>query len=167
MRPRKPTDIERLEALAHDVAREADVELYDLRVETEGPRTVLRIFLEREGGVRLSDIESYSRKFGALLDVEDPVDGPYVLEVSSPGVNRRLTRPAHFARYAGHRVRVALGEPVEGARNFTGTLRSSDEEAISLEREDGTTYRLPYRLMRKANLETSQEELFGKGKKKR
>jgi len=158
-------DIEKIEALVAQVAREEMVEVFDLAVVREGPRTVIRIFLDREGGIRLGECESFSRKMSAVLDVDDPMPGPYVLEVSSPGLNRRLTKPAHFAAVSGRRIRVALSEPVEGARNYLGTLLRADEEGIDIE-SNGKAFRFPYRAVRKANLELDREELFGKGKRK-
>ena len=159
-------DTDKIAALADGVALDEAVEVVDVEAVQEGPRTVIRIFIDREGGVGIGDCESFSRRFGALLDVEDPVPGPYALEVSSPGVNRRLSKPRHFAAAEGRRVRVSLAEPVEGSRNFTGILRRTDDDGIDIER-DGKTFRLPYRLMRKANIDVTQDELFGKGKKKR
>lgn len=159
-------DTEKISALAESLARDEMLELVDVQVGTEGPRTVIRIFLDKEGGIRLGDCASFSRRIGAILDVEDPVAGSYSLEVSSPGLDRRLSRPAHFAACRGRTVRVALTDFVEGSRNFRGTLLASDEEGIDLER-DGKTYRLPYGLMRKANLEVSQEELFRREKREK
>jgi len=153
-------------AAAEAVAQDEIVELVDVEVSPEGPRQVIRVFIDREGGARLGDCQSFSRKLGAILDVEDPVGGPYTLEVSTPGVNRRLKQPKHFAAFRGRRVRVSLSAPVEGSRNFRGILLGSDEEGIDLDR-DGKTFRLPYRLMRKANLDITQEELFGKGTRRR
>jgi len=158
-------DIEKIEALVTQVAQEEMLEVFDLAVAREGPRTVVRVFLEREGGISLGECESFSRKMSAVLDVSDPMPGPYVLEVSSPGLNRRLVRPAHFAAVAGRRVRVSLIEQVEGSRSYSGTLLRADDEGFELER-DGRTFRFPYGAVRKANLEVSQEELFGKGKRK-
>ncbi len=158
-------DIEKIEALVAQVAQEEMLEVFDLAVAREGPRTVVRVFLDREGGISLGECESFSRKMSAVLDVSDPMPGPYVLEVSSPGLNRRLVKPAHFAAVAGRRVRVSLIEPVEGSRNYAGMLLRADEEGIELDR-DGRTFRFPYGAVRKANLEVSQEELFGKGKRK-
>jgi len=153
-------------AAAEAVAQDEIVDLVDVEVSPEGPRQVIRVFIDREGGARLGDCQSFSRKLGAILDVEDPVGGPYTLEVSTPGVNRRLKQPKHFAAFRGRRVRVSLSAPVEGSRNFRGILLGSDEEGIDLDR-DGKTFRLPYRLMRKANLDITQEELFGKGTRRR
>lgn len=159
-------DAEKIAALAETLAQDELVELVDVEIATEGPRSVIRVFIDREGGIRLGDCESFSRKFGAVLDVEDPVSGPYSLEVSSPGVNRRLSRPKDFAAARGKRVRVLLSAPVEGSRNFRGSLIGCDDEGIELQRE-GRTFRLPYRLMRRANVEVTQEELFGKGTRRR
>jgi ribosome maturation factor RimP len=159
-------DIDKIVALAESVAREEMLDLFDVDVAWEGPRAIVRVFLDREGGINLGECESFSRKMSAALDVHDPMPCPYVLEVSSPGLNRRLRKPEHFAGAAGRRVKVSLSEPVEGGRNYAGTLVSADGEGIAVERE-GRTFRFPYRLIRKANLEIAQDELFGKGKKKR
>ena len=159
-------DIDKVGALVTRVAQEEMVEVYDLDVVREGPRTVIRVFIDREGGVRMADCQAFSRRLSAALDVDDPIPGSYVLEVSSPGINRRLTKPAHFASVAGKRVRVALREFVEGSRNYQGTLLRADDDGVDIEK-DGRTFRLAYANMRKANLDISHEELFGKGKKKR
>lgn len=159
-------DSEIITALAENVAQDELVELVDVEIAAEGPRMVIRVFIDREGGVQLRDCVSFSRKLGTILEVEDPLDGPYSLEVSSPGMDRKLRQPKHFAACKGKRVKVSLSAPVEGSRNFRGTLLGSDEEGIELDR-DGRTFRLPYRLMRKANLIVSQDELFGKGTRRR
>lgn len=162
----KKADIEKIHALAAEVASEDGLEVYDARVETEGPRVVIRVFLDKPGGVFLGDIESFSRRFGARLDVEDPVEGAFVLEASSPGVNRHLARPAHYAAAIGKRVRIGLTEPLEGTRTISGILESADDESIVVRRDAGPVA-IPMRIVRKANLEATQEELFGKGKKKK
>ena len=159
-------DTLKIEVLAGEVARDLSLSLFDVEIAREGPRTFLRVFVEREGGVPLSDIATFSRRFGAILEVEDPIDGPYVLEVSSPGVTRRLRRQEHFERSLGKRVRVNLAAPREGRRHLVGELSGCDVEGIEVV-ADGTTYRVPYSEIRKANLDVTQEELFGKGKKKR
>lgn len=159
-------DTAKIEALAGEVARDLSLSLFDLEFVREGPRRILRVYLDREGGVTLSDIETYSRRLGALLDVEDPVAGAYVMEVSSPGVNRRLRRPEHFEASVGRRVKVTLTEPREGRRHVSGVLAGTDGEGITIELGDAG-FRVPYGGIRKASLEVTQEELFGKGKKRR
>lgn len=159
-------DTLKIEALAGEVARDLSLSLFDVEIAREGPRTILRVFVEREGGVPLSDIVTFSRRFGAVLEVDDPMSGPYVLEVSSPGVTRRLRRPEHFDGALGKRVRVNLSAPREGRRHLVGELSRCDGEGIEVV-SDGTAYRLPYGEIRKATLDVTQEELFGKGKKKR
>ncbi len=159
-------DIEKIMALAAEVASEDGLEVYDVRVETEGPRVVIRVFLDKAGGILLGEIATFSRRFGARLDVEDPVDGAFVLEASSPGINRPLTRPAHYAAAIGKRVRITLVEPLDGVRHIAGILESADTGTIVVRREAGPVS-IPAQLVRKANLEATQEELFGKGKKKK
>jgi ribosome maturation factor RimP len=159
-------DTLKIEALAGEVARDLSLSLFDVEIAREGPRTILRVYVEREGGISLSDITTYSRRFGAVLEVDDPLHGPYVLEVSSPGVTRRLRRPEHFERSLGKRVRVNLVAPLEGRRHLVGELSACDGEGISVV-VDGTPYRLPFGEIRKANLDVTQEELFAKGKKKK
>lgn len=158
-------DIPKIEALAGQVAREELVDLVDLEVGAAGSRVAVRVFVDRKGGITLKECEAFSRKMSVLLDLEDPVEGPYVLEVSSPGLDRRLSRPAHFHAVRGRRVRAVLGEPVEGSRHVSGRLLASDDAGILVDRGD-RTLRIPYGAIRKARLEVSDEELFGKGKKK-
>jgi len=160
-------DTEKIEAIAEETAQELSLSLFDLEVAREGPRAVLRVYLDREGGVTLSEIQLFSRRFSAVLDVEDPLQEPYVLEVSSPGVNRRLRKPKHFALSVGQRIKVALFSPFEGRRNFVGTLTRFDSGGIDIKEEDGTQIRIEYERIRKANLDITQEELFRKGKKKK
>lgn len=159
-------DTLKIEVLAGEVARDLSLSLFDVEIAREGPRTILRVFVEREGGVPLSDVATFSRRFGAILEVDDPMDGPYVLEVSSPGVTRRLRRPEHFEGALGKRVRVTLAAPREGRRHIVGDLSGCDGDGIGIA-ADGTTYRVPYGDIRKANLDVTQEELFAKGKKKK
>ncbi|HBO69840.1 MAG TPA: ribosome maturation factor RimP [Deltaproteobacteria bacterium] len=159
-------DTEKITALAERLALDEALELVDVEIGAVGPRAVIRIYLDREGGIRLGDCESFSRRISALLEVEDPVPGSYLLEVSSPGLERKLVRPSHFHGCRGRTLKVSLTEFLEGSRNFRGRLLASDDEGFELER-DHTVYRIPYRLVRKANLEVNHEELFGTGKRKR
>jgi ribosome maturation factor RimP len=107
-----------------------------------GRRGLLRLYIDREGGVTVDDCQRVSEQVGALLDVEDPLPGSYVLEVSSPGFDRRLRTRAHFERFVGERVRIELRDPRDGRRNFTGRLTGVEDEDALLE-VDGEVWHLP------------------------
>lgn len=116
-------------------------ELSDLELKLGGRDGLVRVFIDKPDGVDLADCEIVSRQLSAVLDVEDPLPGHYRLEVSSPGLDRKLTKPAHFQRFVGSPVRVKLRFPLDGRRNFRGTLLAADDERIEVE-VDGVTYRL-------------------------
>ena len=120
----------------------------DLRLGANG---LLRLFIDAENGVTLDDCEKVSRQISALLDVEDPLPDSYVLEVSSPGVERRLRTQRHFQRCVDEEVRIQLVRPQDGRRRFRGRLTSVDEQSVSLV-VDGTQWRLPLADIASANL---------------
>jgi len=126
-------------------------ELSDLELNTGGRDGLLRIFIDKDDGIELDDCEAVSRQVSSILDVEDPLPGHYTLEVSSPGLDRKLTKPAHFKRFMGEDVRVKLRFPLEGRRNFRGSLKSADEENIEVE-VDGESHRLPIATIESARL---------------
>ena len=117
-------------------------ELSDLEVNLGGKHGVLRVFIDHPQGIGLDDCERVSMAVSAILDVEDPLPGHYDLEVSSPGLDRKLTKVEHFQRFTGETVKVQMRFPVEGRRRFRGTLVSSDEENIVVE-VDGVSHTLP------------------------
>jgi ribosome maturation factor RimP len=117
-------------------------ELADLELKLAGRDSLVRVFIDRPEGVGLADCEAVSRQVSAVLDVEDPVPGHYVLEVSSPGLDRKLKKPAHFRRYVGEEIRVQLRFPVEGRRKFRGRLTAAGEDTIQIE-VDGQLHELP------------------------
>ena len=108
-------------------------ELADLEVRLGGKGGLIRVFIDKPEGIDLEDCEKVSLAVSALLDVEDPAPGNYNLEVSSPGLDRKLTKVEHFQRFAGETVKVQMRFPIEGRRRFRGTLVSSDEENILVE----------------------------------
>ena len=116
-------------------------ELSDLEAKLGGQNGLLRLYIDKEDGITLDDCEKVSLAVSALLDVEDPLQGQYNLEVSSPGSDRTLTKPAHFERFAGETVKVQMRFPIEGRRRFRGTLVSSDDENIVVE-VDGVAHTL-------------------------
>jgi ribosome maturation factor RimP len=125
-------------------------ELADLEVRLGGKHGLLRVFIDSADGIGLDDCEKVSLAVSAILDVEDPLPGHYDLEVSSPGLDRKLTKVEHFQRYEGETVKVQMRFPVEGRRRFRGTLVSSDEENIVVD-VDGIEHTLPV-----ANIDTAR-----------
>ncbi len=126
-------------------------ELADLELRIGGQGGVIRLFIDKADGVGLGDCENVSRQVSAVLDVEDPVPGHYVLEVSSPGLDRKLTKPAHFLRFLGHEVRVQMRFPIDGRRKFRGKLLTADDQSFEVE-VDGKTHSLPMATMESARL---------------
>jgi ribosome maturation factor RimP len=127
-------------------------ELADLELRIGGRDGVVRLFIDKaDGPVGLEDCETVSRQVSAFLDVEDPLPGHYVLEVSSPGLDRRLTKYEHFERFTGEDVRVKLRFPLEGRRNFRGALISATAELIEVE-VDGESHSLPIATIESARL---------------
>lgn len=126
-------------------------ELTDLEVRLGSGNGLVRLFIDKPAGVDLDDCEKVSLAVSALLDVEDPVPGNYHLEVSSPGLDRKLTKPEHFQRFAGETVKVQMRFPIEGRRRFRGTLVSSDDENIVVE-VDGESHSLPLKTIDTARL---------------
>jgi ribosome maturation factor RimP len=134
-------DKERLLGLLEPAVAAMGLELADLDAHF-GRRGLLRLYIDRPGGVTVDDCQRVSEQIGALLDVEDPLPGSYVLEVSSPGFDRRLRTAAHFERFGGERVRIELKDPLDGRRNFTGRLAGVEGSVVLVEVE-GELKRLP------------------------
>ena len=126
-------------------------ELADLEVRLGGKSGLIRLFIDKPEGVGLEDCEKVSRAVSALLDVEDPVPGNYNLEVSSPGLDRKLRKVEHFQRFIGQIVNVKLRFPLEGRRRFRGKLLSADDENIVVE-VDGESYSLALATINTARL---------------
>ncbi len=98
--------------------------------------TLLRVYIDKEGGVGIDDCARVSRQLSAVLDVEDPIAGRYSLEVSSPGLDRPLFEKAHFERFAGHRIKLVLVAPLDGQRRYKGVLRGVENDEVVLDLED-------------------------------
>ena len=128
---------EAVRALAAPIAEELGVELWDIRFVKEGTDWFLRIIIDKEGGVDINDCENMSRAIDGPLDEADPIDQSYCLEVSSPGLERDLTRPEHFEKCKGMAIKVKLIRPLEGQREFSGILEDSDGNKIVLRLENG------------------------------
>jgi ribosome maturation factor RimP len=126
-------------------------ELWGLEHLSQGRHSLLRVYIDAEAGVTVDDCARVSEQVGAVLDVEDPIGGDYVLEVSSPGVDRRLFRLEQYAPYAGEEVELRLRRPFEGRRKYRGVLRGVEGEDIVLLVDDHE-YLLPFGEVEKAQL---------------
>jgi ribosome maturation factor RimP len=133
-----------VEALVRPVVEAGELEVWEMTFGREAGRRILRVTVDREGGVDLDTISALSQRISRRLDLEGfGQDGPYDLEVGSPGLERRLREPRHFERSIGRRVKVKTVEPVDGGRVHEGALVSADAEAIVIA-SDGGELRVPY-----------------------
>jgi ribosome maturation factor RimP len=140
-----------LQKLIEPTIERLGYELTDLEVRLSGKGGLLRLTIDKPDGIDLDDCEKVSHAVGALLDVEDPVPGDYNLEVSSPGLDRKLTKVEHFQRFEGETLKVTMRFPIEGRRRFRGTLVSSDDENFVVE-VDGESHSLPLAMLDTARL---------------
>ncbi len=115
-------------------------------------RKVLRIYIDAEDGITVDDCEQVSRQISALLDVENPVRGAYMLEVSSPGLDRPLFSLKHFERFMGESVRIHLHQPHEGQRRFKGTILTVENDRVVIGTSDGKQVAIPFEIIEKARL---------------
>jgi ribosome maturation factor RimP len=146
--------VARIWEMAGPVASDEGMEIVDIEFRSEGSRSgrVLRIFLDKTGGPTLDDLTRVSRRLNELFDEALDVGGAYVLEVSSPGINRALKRPEHFERFVGKRVRVRTRDAIEGRKSFLGILKEATPGEIVVALE-GRDYRIAFPQIEKANYE--------------
>jgi len=144
---------EKVQQIAERVGADAGIEIVDVKMLGGGGSRLLRIFIDKPAGVTHADCEFISHNVGTILDVEDVIPGArYTLEVSSPGVERKLTRPQEFERFVGQKVKVVLRQPVENQRHWVGALKSFAEGIITLEPSPGRSVQFPFDQVEKANL---------------
>lgn len=124
--------------IAEPIAQSLGLEIWDVRFEKEGADWFLRVFIDKEGGVSIDDCVDMSHAIDKPLDEADPIEQSYCLEVSSPGLERDLKRDAHFEKSLGEKIMVKLIRPVDGQREFKGTLESYDNGNFELLLEEGT-----------------------------
>ncbi len=121
------------EALAAPIAAENGCEVWDVEYVKEAGSWYLRVYLDRPEGVTIDHCEAVSRALSDKLDEADPIEGSYILEVSSPGADRVLRKPEHFARFVGEKVEVKLYRPRDGAKSLVGDLADYAEGAVTLQ----------------------------------
>ena len=126
-------DLEKVQAIAERVAGSLGLEIVEIEMRGGGKSRMLRIFIDKPPGVTHEDCANLSREVSTILDVEDAVSGSYVLEVSSPGLDRKLFRPADFVRFQGSRVKLTTRTPVNGNRHFEGRLEHFESGRLTLD----------------------------------
>lgn len=154
---RKEEILEKVRNIAAPLAAAEGLELVDLEFAGAGGHPTLRLYIDKPGGVSLEDCTQVSRALSAALDVEDPIEGSYELEVSSPGLDRPLRTPEHFQRFAGENVRIKTYGPLDTAgsrKTFVGRLLGLEENSVLVD-VDGAVFRIPHTLIAKANIEPS------------
>jgi ribosome maturation factor RimP len=143
----------KIEEIAQRVAQPEGLEVVEVEVKGGGNQRFVRISIDKPAGVTHGDCELVSQQVGTILDVEDVVPGGrYTLEVSSPGLERKLLKPKDYERFQGKKARITLREPQDGRRHWDGTLAGLDSGSVALETEAGTTMRFPLDAIQKANL---------------
>ena len=152
---RKEEILEKVRTIAAPLAAAEGLELVDVELAGAGGHPTLRLYIDKAGGVSLDDCTQVSRALSAALDVEDPIDGSYELEVSSPGLDRPLRTREHFEQFAGEKVRVKTFGPLHEAdsrKTFVGRLQGIEGDVVVVEVE-GAVFRIPQKLIAKANIE--------------
>ncbi len=145
--------VARVTEIAERVGRSEGIEIIEVELLGGGQKRVLRIYIDKPGGVSHADCELISEQVGTILDVEDVVSGgSYTLEVSSPGLERKLTGARDFERFLGRKARIILREPVEEKRQWVGTLAGISGDVVRLEPEAGRIIQIPLHQVAKAHL---------------
>ena len=146
---------DRIRQVLDPIVKSLGLDLWDLEFQKSGPKWLLRVYIDREigGGVTLGDCETVSRDLSTALDVEDFIQHAYTLEVSSPGLDRALTKPEHFQRFSGSLVKIKTYQPINKEKVFKGTLRGILDTFVKLEVAEGEIMAIPLSNIAKAQLE--------------
>ncbi|HSR69039.1 MAG TPA: ribosome maturation factor RimP [Acidobacteriota bacterium] len=141
----------RTEELARGVAEEHGVRIEHVEFVAGARPSLLRIYIDKPGGVSLDDCQKVSKHVAVLLEVEDFIDRKYVLEVSSPGIERPLFKADDYRRFVGREIRLRATEKIDGRRNFKGVIEDFQNGVVTMDCE-GNRYQIPYEKIKKANL---------------
>jgi ribosome maturation factor RimP len=141
-----------VEKMVQPILERQNYELVDIEYKKEGSHWYLRIYIDKEGGITIDDCQAVSEQVSTWLDEKDPIPHSYILEVSSPGLDRILKKPSDFERYKGFKVDVSLYKPIKGKKKYTGELiglvneqlliHGEKEEVLSFSRNDVAAVRL-------------------------
>jgi ribosome maturation factor RimP len=165
-RPITRTDrVARLRGIAERVAASRGLEIFDLQLRREAIGVVLRVVIDRpappgppdpaapEESISVEDCQQVSQELSAVLDVEDPIDRAYTLEISSPGLDRPLRHAADFRRFAGRLAAIVVSEPVDGQKHLRGRLEGVEDDVVLIAGSRGRVQRIPLPLVARARLE--------------
>jgi len=142
---------EQLDTLINSVVTGLGFQVWGYEYRPHSESALLRIFIENEGGVSIDNCTKVSRQIGAALDVEDIIPVAYILEVSSPGIDRVLFTPEQYSDYVGDEVKVRTRSPIEGRRNFRGVIESVGKTEVSV-KIDNDTFVIPFNVVDRARL---------------
>ena len=153
--PRPPVNekkvIQQVWRLAEPLCESEGLELIQVEYQRESAGRILRLYIDKPGGINLDDCVGVSRQMGDILDVHLPEVGPYNLEVTSPGPERPLAKMQDFEKFKGSRVKIRTNQPVNGQKNFTGVLLGISDDQVKLQ-IDGQIFNLSYAEISKARL---------------
>lgn len=155
---------ERIRQIAEEIAEKFGYELVHVEKKGAGKNQVVRVFIDKKGGISHADCSLFSNEFGGILDLEDLIPTEYTLEVSSPGLERELYSLKDFEKFAGNLAKVKLKTPIDGQKNFRGRILKVEDDEIFFSDKTVGEVNFPYRIVNKANLEIDlEEELKRKG----
>ena len=137
--------------MVNPIAEELNYDIYHIEYVKENGEFYLRIYIEKDGGITLSDCEALSRRVSDLMDEKDPIKDPYFLEVSSPGLNRTLFTENHYKRFIGREVMVRFTKAIDGKKNAKGILKEVNDDSIVVEAEN--LMNIPKDKIKSANIE--------------
>ena len=137
--------------MVNPIAEELNYDIYHIEYVKENGEFYLRIYIEKDGGITLSDCEAISRRVSDLMDEKDPIKDPYFLEVSSPGLNRTLFTENHYKRFIGREVMVRFTKSIDGKKNVKGILKEVNDDSIVVEAEN--LMNIPKDKIKSANIE--------------
>ena len=143
--------VSKIEEIAQRVAESEGIEVVEVELKGGGNNQMLRISIDKPDGISHSDCELVSQQVGTILDVENVIPGHYTLEVSSPGVERKLLKPRDYERFQGRKLKVTLRQPIENQRHWEGTLAGFTDGEITLD-ANGKAVRFGIDQVEKANL---------------
>jgi ribosome maturation factor RimP len=143
---------QKIEQILAPILSDESIELVDLEFNPSGKRWMLRIYIDKDGGITIADCAKVNRELGRALDVEDLIDHPYTLEVSSPGLTRPLRKIEDFAKHKGKPCRIVTREPMEGRKEFRGEILDAKDDKVEIKGKIDV-FTIPICAIKKANLE--------------